>query len=73
MGLLMQDQRSLKKLTNLYKIFKFGVYQGNDEQDTAIQNSKSNLPRISIIDLQKRCPEIHWSILVWQTQNLGIF
>lgn len=51
MGLLMQDQRSLKKLTNLYKIFKFGVYQGNDEQDTAIQNSKSNLPRISIIDL----------------------
>lgn len=38
MGLLTQDQQSQKKLTKLYKIFKFGVYQGNDEQDTAIQN-----------------------------------
>ena len=38
MGLLTQDQQSQKELTKLYKIFKFGVYQGNDEQDTAIQN-----------------------------------
>ena len=36
--LLKQDPPGQKEHTKLYKILKFGVFQANNKQDTAIQN-----------------------------------